>query len=461
MDKVKAASWEAELKGRDVAGYVVESLIDFGKSAAVFKASHQGAPVALKLFDDELIERYGDKAQLARIERELTLIGKHHPNMVRIIDGGFDKKSENHFIVMEFLPGRSLEKCLQDVPESNIPLLIGQLASCCEYLESLTLVHRDIKPANIVILDDYSRLVLLDFGVMKPVGEVGVTDVGGIQSFIGTLQYSSPEFLLRQEDDSIEGWRALSLYQIGGVLHDLIMRRPLFQEYANPYARLVMAVQQDYPLIASSTLPTYIMHACKAALVKDWHTRLKLVSWSSFKPPEKRSMVADARERVTQRSLINEAIPVQQGPIGHVSQDLREAVINLLKIEARRVRNGNATAFPPLTVTRAPTESGALLIHVRAAAAQTIAFGLTMELQVVVIDPQAQAVGVSLGAWLGSPQSRPELVSEVTAFEGIFVPSSLSALLESAMYLSLDQAQSTTGFGEGFELDLSDLERVL
>jgi serine/threonine-protein kinase RIO1 len=70
MDKVKAAAWEAELRGKQIGDYLLQSLIDHGKSAAVFRATRNKKTVALKIFDDEIIERYGDKAQLARIDRE-------------------------------------------------------------------------------------------------------------------------------------------------------------------------------------------------------------------------------------------------------------------------------------------------------------------------------------------------------------------------------------------------------
>jgi serine/threonine protein kinase len=124
------------------------------------RTRRSGQLVALKVFDDAIIERYGDKTQLARIKRELTLVGKVHPHMVQILDGGVDATTGNHFIVMEHLDGPSLQRCLQSVPDENIPVLIGQLASCCEYLETLSLAHRDIKPSNIIILDDYSRNAL-------------------------------------------------------------------------------------------------------------------------------------------------------------------------------------------------------------------------------------------------------------------------------------------------------------
>jgi hypothetical protein len=69
--------------------------------------------------------------------------------------------------------------------------------------------------------------MVMDFGVIRPVGEPGITD-GDQRPFIGTLQYSSPEFLFRTEADTPEGWRALTFYQLGAVLHDLIMRQRIF-----------------------------------------------------------------------------------------------------------------------------------------------------------------------------------------------------------------------------------------
>ena len=93
--------------------------------------------------------------------------------MVSILGGGVHKESQNHYIIMEYLDGPSLSACLAKVPEANIPSLVEQLVSACQFLEAHKLAHRDIKPANMVLLDDFSRLILLDFGVLKPVGEVG------------------------------------------------------------------------------------------------------------------------------------------------------------------------------------------------------------------------------------------------------------------------------------------------
>jgi eukaryotic-like serine/threonine-protein kinase len=83
--------------------------------------------------------------------------------LVQIFEGGKAAELDNiPFLVMEFIPGKSLDKAIKSVPRSAIPSLLKQPADAARYLESVGLVHRDIKPANIVISDDFSQLTLLD-----------------------------------------------------------------------------------------------------------------------------------------------------------------------------------------------------------------------------------------------------------------------------------------------------------
>jgi len=443
VDKVKAKEWEEKFRGQTIEGWTIDSLIDHGKSAAVFKAVSDSTqkPAALKIFDDELIQRYGDETQLKRIGRELGLIGKHHPNIVAILGGGFHTESNNHYIIMEYLDGPSLNKCLARVPDGNIPNLIEQLVSACEFLEANGFAHRDIKPANIVLLDDMSRLVLLDFGVLKPIGEVGVTDIDGQRLFVGTLQYSSPEFLLRDEEDSEKGWHALAIYQVGAVLHDLIMRRPIFDEFVNPYAALVNAVQHEQPNVASEAIPSYLVDACRMALVKDPEKRLTLVGWDAFRPPVVTSVADDARQRIGKRLLLAEAqteITVDEGP---ASAELLETVVEGLKIELRRIRQANASIMPPLIVTRGPKRAPVINVKMSASAQFSLTYDLCMEIVVTVIDVESQAVHFQANAFAGAtaPVERPEFIS---IFKGPYSSAAISDRIEAAIIVALDQAQA-------------------
>jgi hypothetical protein len=300
VDAEKAKSLTDRLLGKTLDGWIIEGYKNHGKSAAVFQGQKAGQTAAVKVFDTELIERYGDQAQLARIRRELELRGQKHENLVSIYGGGHDAAENLYFVVMEFLDGPNLKEALPSIRPEQIPDLVRQLAAAARFLENLGMVHRDIKPENIQLLEDGRRLVLLDLGVIVPIKGSNLTDPEGIRAFIGTLQYSSPEFLLREEKPDLEGWRSLTFYQIGAVLHDLIMKRPIFEKFADPYAKLVNAVQQEQPSIANPEVLPYLIDLARNCLLKNPATRLKLVRWESFNIPDN-ARHTSPRERLTER----------------------------------------------------------------------------------------------------------------------------------------------------------------
>jgi eukaryotic-like serine/threonine-protein kinase len=406
MDPIKAKELEARLKGRKVGDWTVDALIDHGKSAAVFRASGPHGNVAVKIFDDELIARYGDDTQFARIERERYLVAHHHANLVEIMGGGFDESTQNHYVVMGLLDGPNLKQCLQHVPVENISTLVSQLASAAQFLEGLGYCHRDIKPENIILLDDDKRLVLLDLGVIRPVAGSDLTDGSGVQAFVGTLQYSSPEFLLRQEEDSIEGWRALTFYQIGAVLHDLIMRRPLFTEFAEPYSRLVNAVQHAIPEIQNTVVSRRLVDLARCCLIKNWRTRLRLVDWKSFEEPKTvGTEIASAKQRVTNRGMFAEARRLEQVAASagkertEIKRLLRET-LDFLGASARAIRAGNRT-LPPITVLEKTPDERGIAVQFASAAAYSWPLDLTVLLSAEVIDVDARAISIDACACLG------------------------------------------------------------
>lgn len=440
MDRVKANELEEKLRGVTLQEWTITDLIDHGKSAAVLRATNNvsGETVAVKVFDDELIAKYGDLAQIKRIERELSLVGKSHQNMVKILGGGFDHNSQNHFLVMEYLDGPNLKECLQDVPIENVPILISQLANCCEYLETLGLAHRDIKPENIVLVEELSRLILLDFGVVRPVGQGDVTDNDGVQAFVGTLQYSSPEFLLRTEEDSTEGWRALTFYQIGAVMHDLIMRKPIFSESTQPYARLVNAVQNDTPSINSKSLPTYLVETTKMCLSKRPSLRVELLDWSSFHPPEIFEDPLEAiRKRVSQRSNFDDSDQNHDSDNADLEISLREDVISHLKVKVRSIRNANRAAFPPAMVTR---HGDMLRVDFDASASHSLRGELRIWLRVKVMDAATGVIEVEASGLLTRLNSNSP-TDWFVVYQGLSSGGGLATSTETCMYSAMDQAQ--------------------
>jgi serine/threonine protein kinase len=163
---------------------------------------------ALKVFDPDIVDRYGREPQLKRIEREKSLIGKTHPHLINIYDGG--EEDGFLYIAMEYFPGSNLEEKLAEIPKTEVRSIISQIAAAARFLEECSFAHRDIKPANIGISDDLKTVKLLDFGVIRPLDLTNVTDQGEQHFFVATLRYSPPELLFREELHTLEAWRAIT-----------------------------------------------------------------------------------------------------------------------------------------------------------------------------------------------------------------------------------------------------------
>ncbi len=130
-----------------------------------------------------------------RFNREIALLrGLKHPHIASLMLP-FQERG-NYYFVMELVPGRSLEKMLED---SKVPLpedkVIKWGAQVCE---ALTYIHtrippiilRDLKPGNIMITPD-DEVQLIDFGIARRFDPNKRTNTENL----GTISYASPEHL--------------------------------------------------------------------------------------------------------------------------------------------------------------------------------------------------------------------------------------------------------------------------
>jgi serine/threonine protein kinase len=452
MDSIIAKRIETGLLGREIAGWKITGRLDSGKSAVVFRASRDSEAAAIKIFDPEMVERYGKNVQLARIERELRLKGKHHPNLIKILDGGECNSTGYLFVAMELIDAPNLASVLSTVPADRIWGLISQIAGAARFLEDLELVHRDIKPGNIVISRDFQQAVLLDLGVLRPFGVTGLTDEEQ-RKFVGTLQYSPPEFLVREEEDSPEGWRAITFYQLGAVLHDFIMKEPIFVEQSEPYGLLARAVERINPKIQSTEVPPDLVVLAASCLQKDPKLRLDLVKWEDFDPPQLRgdSPLDDAKSRIRRRR----AIAQQSSSVGNEispEQQARSARRTLEKLQAA-LQNGmqqeciGSELFPQLEIhDAAPTGFTAGRFKVQFCASEDHALSemLSIFVSLELLDEHSEAVRISYAGAVSKaavdwPSLKPSYSQEL--FKGVYNQPSVDAKLKQVLYELLDKAQ--------------------
>lgn len=276
---------------------LLDDLPRVGGSAAVFKLQKDTEFRALKIFSPDLF--VGDHAGSTnrRLDLQRKLIGQDCTSLAKVY--AIEEAEDTSVCLMEFVPWNELKKELHAIPAENIQLLVDQLVQAVKHLLALSLIHRDIKPENILISPDYLNLKLVDFGVVREISasedRLDATDHGKQRPFLATAQYSPPEYLFRTVEPSDELWNALNIYQVGAVVHDLIMQRPLFSDdYAsgNRY-RLALAVLKSAPVLSEPQRSRHsrLASLAEACLVKNPTLRLDLVSLDSFAEPITQSSV--------------------------------------------------------------------------------------------------------------------------------------------------------------------------
>lgn len=428
-----------QLRGRSVAGWHIDDLIRHGKSAAVFHAHNADRAAALKIFDPELVARYGERTQLTRIHRELSLRGRHHPHLVEIYDGGRCSATNHLFLVMQHVPGQPLSNHITTFERTRIRLLLQQIASAAKFLEDIHLVHRDIKPDNIVIDPDTRAATLLDFGVLRPINaQSTATDDDDVKHFIGTLQYSPPEFLLRQEEDSLEGWRAVTFYQLGAVLHDLIERQPIFADSTDPYARLVNAVQSTSPTFTATDIPASV-NLARNCLVKSPATRLRLVSWNDFlRPLATHSTAALARQRIAQarQRIASPPAPNHEWQRRWQASQIDRELVNNIAVWLRQWCVSQELL--PSVAVLPPVASGAtdltFGLHFRPAPATGLRHHLLLQFEVRVHDYSIRALELLADAMLSTSSSFLPDRRPYSVYRGVATESNLRPVFENTVY---------------------------
>ena len=184
--------------GAELGAYRIEAPLGAGGMGEVFRArdTRLDRTVAIKVSQRRFTGRFKHEAQ--------AVAALNHPNIVQIF--GLESDGSDDFIVMEFVPGRTLTQVLRDAPLSIDQALdyAGQIASALAAAHSAGIVHGDIKTGNVMV-NDSGVVKVLDFGLAKmeqaPMAGDG-TQVTETQTapgtVFGTAAYMSPEQAQRQ-----------------------------------------------------------------------------------------------------------------------------------------------------------------------------------------------------------------------------------------------------------------------
>ncbi|HEV3166441.1 MAG TPA: serine/threonine-protein kinase, partial [Isosphaeraceae bacterium] len=144
--------------------------------------------------------------------------GLKHKAIVTIHDIGRTDE-QGHFVVMEYIEGRTMSEMLKEERPSPVHLaeLMITIAEAAHYAHKAGLVHRDLKPANILI-DERGEPHIADFGLAVR------EDLQHLRSgeVAGTPPYMAPE-QVRGEAHRLDG--RTDLWALGVILYQGLLRR--------------------------------------------------------------------------------------------------------------------------------------------------------------------------------------------------------------------------------------------
>jgi serine/threonine protein kinase len=212
--------------GLQLGPFQVQAPIGKGGMGAVYLAfdlrSHRH--VALKVLPPKRAKE--ETRHLARFRREMEMSQRvRHPHIALTLEAG--ENQGVHYIVMEYIPGKSLHRTVSmegPLPVPRAARLFAEVAAALDHAHAQGLIHRDLKPSNILITPNVHAKVL-DLGLALREGEVGDAAVVGGQGYVvGSMDYIAPE----QTEDASKVDARSDLYSMGCSLYYALTGRPPF-----------------------------------------------------------------------------------------------------------------------------------------------------------------------------------------------------------------------------------------
>ncbi|CAG9772391.1 unnamed protein product [Ceutorhynchus assimilis] len=187
-----------------------------GTFGTVFKGSHRGETVAVKIATKECSSR------------EQNALNLSHKNIVKTLE--IVQNAENNYqtyslIIMEYLPKcKSLQEVLENLHEENSSTLEQfaiDITSGLDYLHKNGVLHLDLKPKNILLVEPGNICKICDFG-----NSARIDDNLANFSHNGTVIYTAPEILLGKPP-SVKS----DIYSLGLVFWQIVYQKNPFCEY--------------------------------------------------------------------------------------------------------------------------------------------------------------------------------------------------------------------------------------
>jgi serine/threonine protein kinase len=265
---------------------------------------------------------------------------------------------------MEFVRSRSLAQIVQEngpLPPQEVARVGLQVLAALRAAHSAGILHRDVKPAN-VLLGDYERVVLTDFGIATLEGDSSLTRSG---TLLGSPAYIAPE-----RTRGKAAGPASDLWSLGATLYTAVEGRPPYDRGGPLPTVTAVATEDPDPLVLAGPL----VPALNGLLRKDpaerldaWQAArlLREVAHSLHAPPHRERLrpapaIPPARDlKSGQRTRVFPAQPVpeDQEASTEAADRPEEQPATTADLATSATSDTSAASAPPTAPAR-PTSPG-------------------------------------------------------------------------------------------------------
>jgi len=214
-----------------------------GNVCTVYLVERDGARMAMKIPNGNS----WSMERLKRFFREADILAKiAHPNIVQLYEYGVSDYDEIPYIIMEYLPGGTLDSYLRHkaVNINNGAIIMIQLLSALKAVHGHGLLHRDIKPQN-VLFSEKGEAKLSDFGLVRIIDSALTMS----HAVLGTPAYMAPE--------SFEGSRKIDeradVFSMGVMGYEILTGSHPFDGGSIP--EVVYTIKESSPVAPSRINP--------------------------------------------------------------------------------------------------------------------------------------------------------------------------------------------------------------
>ncbi|MBO4645674.1 MAG: serine/threonine protein kinase [Bacteroidales bacterium] len=236
--------------------YRVEQLIAEGGTARVYlgKDLRSGYPVAIKELKIRHFKNPVIKQKFKEMEAQMYLY-MQHPNIPKLVDFIDMKETEQLFIVMEFVEGRSLEYFIYReiglIPEQRALPMFLKILDTVGYLHRKGVLHLDIKSNNVMIQSD-GNLKLIDLGIASRISEA-----------TSSTGFGTPAYMPAEQAEKGQVGKYTDIFALGIMLFEMLTGHlPFTSDNPNPRQNLaeirhkikyapVPPMIQYYPMISN------------------------------------------------------------------------------------------------------------------------------------------------------------------------------------------------------------------